>query len=157
MPLGVATHVVGGAVDVIGVGSGVADILRTHKSLEVIDVNVGESANVIIQGQPEYNRLRDQLWFGLKTWIKNGGALPDDGKLHAELLAPMYGFTVDGRLKVESKDDIKKRLKRSPDRADAMALACYPGPGKVTFGALPFKPAPPTFSNAAPKSDDWEE
>jgi hypothetical protein len=112
-------------VDVIGVGSGVCDILKRHRDIMVIEVNVGEAANVLPNGESGYNRLRDQLWFGVKEWLKAGGALPDDAKLHAELLAPKYGFTVTGHVKVESKEDIKKRLKRSPDRADALALAIY--------------------------------
>jgi len=131
-------------VDVIGVGAGVADQLRTHDDLEVVDVNVGESSNVTAKDEPEYNRLRDQLWFGLKAWLKTGG-IPDDGKLHAELLAPRYGFTVDGKLKVEPKDETKKRLKRSPDRADALALAVYKAPAAAGFGEAPFRSVRRTF------------
>jgi phage terminase large subunit len=116
-------------VDVIGVGAGVADYLRALEGLEavIVDVNVGEASTVSAPDEPEYARLRDQVWFMLKAWLKNGGAIPDDGKLHAELLAPLYGFTVDGKLKVEPKEETKKRIKRSPDRADALCLAAYPG------------------------------
>jgi hypothetical protein len=46
--------------------------------------------------------------------------------LHQELLTPTYAFLPTGKVKVESKDDIKKRLGgRSTDRADALALAVY--------------------------------
>jgi hypothetical protein len=115
-------------VDVIGVGAGVADHLRALETLNatIIDVNVGESAPPVCVDEPEYARLRDYVWFRLKEWMTTG-AIPDDGKLQAELLAPRYGFTVDGKLKVEPKDETKKRLKRSPDRADALGLAVYQG------------------------------
>ncbi len=143
-------------VDVIGVGAGVADHLRQHRDMSVLDVNVGESATVSIPGEPGYARLRDQIWFGLKAWLATGG-IPDDGKLQADMLAPQYGFTVDGRIKVDSKDDIKKRLKRSPDRADALALAVYNVP-MVTFGDSTFSPPSPLFpSPNQDESDAWDE
>ena len=50
-------------------------------------------------------------------------SLPDDDELRADLSALRYLFTQDGRLQIESKDDCRKRLGRSPDRADAVALA----------------------------------
>jgi hypothetical protein len=127
-------------VDVIGVGAGVADTLRANGA-DVIDVNVGESAN-----DDNYSRLRDELWFGLRDWLKDGGAIPDDGKLQADLLAPTYSFLPTGKIKVESKDEIKKRLSgRSPDRADGLALAVYPGRGVAEFSDVQWKPARRTF------------
>ncbi len=41
-------------------------------------------------------------------------------------LAPNYAFDLRGRIKVEPKEKIKERLRRSPDRADALALAVGP-------------------------------
>ena len=64
----------------------------------------------------EYSLLRDQTWFGLQKWLKDGGAIPADPKLEAELVAPTFAFDVRGRIKVEPKDHIKARLRRSPDR-----------------------------------------
>lgn len=119
-------------VDVIGVGAGVADQLRGHENIHVIDVNVAESSNIQEDGQPVYHRLRDQLWFTLDLWLRDGGALPDDYKLHEELRAPTYTITELGKRKVMSKDDIKEVIQRSPDRADALALAVYRG-GKTTM------------------------
>jgi phage terminase large subunit len=121
-------------VDVIGVGAGVADVLRTFEEVRVYDVNVAEVPTVEPEpGDPSYERLRDQLWFGIRAWLKDGGCLPDDPKLHGELLAPTYKFTIAGKLKVEPKDELKKekRLKRSPDRADALALAVYKAPATI--------------------------
>ncbi len=50
-------------------------------------------------------------------------SLPDDDDVRADLSALRYMFTQDGRIQIESKDDCRKRLGRSPDRADALALA----------------------------------
>lgn len=125
-------------VDVIGVGGGVADILRHDPELDVVDVNVSSSpTGIVSKGHPGYSLLRDQLWFDVKEWLKAGGALHDDGKLQAELVAPRYGFLPNGKVKVESKDDIKKRLKRSPDRADALCLAIYRPPAPQANRGVP--------------------
>ena len=99
-------------VDVIGVGAGVADFLRYNNQVECVPVNVATSATV-----EEYSLLRDQLWFGLQKWLKDGGTIPSDPKLEAELVAPIYAFDLRGRIKVEPKEKIKERLRRSPDRA----------------------------------------
>jgi hypothetical protein len=110
---------------VIGVGAGVADFLRYRSQVECAAINVATAATV-----EEYALLRDQLWFGLQQWLKDGGTIPQDPKLEAELVAPTYAFDVRGRIKVEPKEKIKERLRRSPDRADALALAVgplYPG------------------------------
>lgn len=117
-------------VDVIGVGAGVADILRNRrdKGIEVIDVNAGGQST-----DDTYARVRDEMWFQLRDWLKEGG-IPDDGMLHQELLTPTYSFLPTQRIKVESKDEIKKRLNgRSTDRADALALAVYQTPPSATL------------------------
>lgn len=110
-------------VDVIGVGAGVADILRSQarNGIEIVDVNAGGTST-----DDTYARVRDEMWFQLKDWLASGAAIPDDGMLHQELLTPTYSFLPTQKIKVESKDDIKKRLGgRSTDRADALALAIY--------------------------------
>lgn len=115
-------------VDVIGVGASVYDHLKHSErarglQITTVEVNVAEKATA-----DGYSKLRDQLWFAVRDWLRDGGALPEDSRLEAELVAPIYGFDTQGRAKVESKDDIKKRLGRSPDRADALALAVYRAP-----------------------------
>lgn len=107
-------------VDGSGVGGGVVDALRTYGDFEVVDANAAASA-----GTDEHSRLRDRLWFSLRDWIAAGGRVPRDRRLIQELAAPIYSFDSKGRLKVESKDDIRAKLRpqRSPDRADALALA----------------------------------
>lgn len=124
-------------VDVIGIGAGVADILRQDPELEVIDVNVASSPTAQPESGPGYALLRDQLWFATRDWLKAGGKMPSDTRLETELVAPTYSFDPRGRLKVESKDAIRKRLNRSPDRADALALAVYEPPSTEP---APFEP-----------------
>ena len=48
--------------------------------------------------------------------------LPEDDELASELASPQYKYTSSGKIKIESKDEMKKRGIRSPDKADALAL-----------------------------------
>lgn len=65
---------------------------------------------------------RAEMWYGVREWLKSGGRLVDDECLKAELTAPTYSFDASGRIKLEPKEEIKARLNRSTDRADALAL-----------------------------------
>jgi len=105
-------------VDVIGVGGGVLDRLL-ELNLPAVGVNVAESASV----DDKYSRLRDELWFRARKWLeKKDCLLFRDDILFAELSMPKYSFTSTGKIKVESKDEMKKRYPRSPDVADAFCL-----------------------------------
>lgn len=132
-------------IDDLGNGGGVTDHLKHSErakalGIEVCPVTVSEAATA--EG---YSKLRDQLWFALRDWLKEGGQLPPDSYLEGELVAPKYSFDTQGRSKVEKKEDIKKRMGRSPDRADALALAIY-DPPSITFPRT--TPLPPRRSYA---------
>ncbi len=104
-------------VDSIGYGAGVADRLRAM-GLPARDVNVGNASEM-----PRYERLRDELWWRAREWLETRTCvLPDDQDLIGELTVPKYSFTPDGKIKVESKDEMKKRSVQSPDLADAFCL-----------------------------------
>ena len=109
-------------VDSIGLGAGVVDRLR-ECGLRVLGVNVAERALA-----PErYERRRDEVFFTLRERFRRGEiALPDDDRLAAQLTGLHYRYTSAGKLQVESKDDLRARGLRSPDRADALALAFSP-------------------------------
>lgn len=115
-------------IDSIGVGASCADQLRYAKDaqgrrlVELVEVIASEKA----LDESLYRTMRDQLWFAIRDWLKDGYLLPDD-KLHGELVAPRFSYDARGRYQVESKDDLRKRLGRSPDRADALALAIFEG------------------------------
>ena len=105
-------------VDVIGIGAGVLDRLL-ELNLPAVGVNVAEAASV----DDRYSRLRDELWFRARRWLeKKDCKLVRDDVLLAELSLPKYTFTSTGKIKVESKDEMKKRCPRSPDVADAFCL-----------------------------------
>ena len=110
-------------VDAIGVGAGVYDFARKQSHVDVGALVTSERSD-----QPdEYHNLRSQLWFNMDRWLNEVGAVPDNNELRVECLAPRYKFDVSGRLQVEQKLDTKKRLQRSPDRADSLMLSTYDG------------------------------
>jgi len=109
-------------VDAIGLGAGVADRLRELK-LPAIDVNVAESPS----NEGRFVRLRDELWQSVADWLATRTvSLPYDDVLRNDLCAPRYGFSSEGKLKVESKDQLRSRGISSPDAADALCLTFSP-------------------------------
>ena len=102
-----------------GAGSGVIDRLR-QLSYDVIEVPFGGKA----LKQQQYINRRSEMWWLMKEWIEDGGAIPNDIALKQELATPIYWYDNVGRRVLESKDQIKKRLQGagSPDLADALAL-----------------------------------
>ena len=110
-------------VDSIGYGAGVVDVLRRRTTVRTIGINVAKRSD-----QPDKFRiLRDQLWWGIRVWLKEGGCLPKDAPAAAEILSACYGYDARGRVVVDGKDKLRESLGRSPDRADALALAVYSG------------------------------
>ena len=101
--------------DTGGWAGGVIDQSR-HAGNYIDAVNSSSSPS-----DPRYFNRRAEMWFTMCDWIKKGGALPLIPELVNELTAPMYYFQ-NGKLRVEEKEQIKKRLGRSPDLADALAL-----------------------------------
>ena len=102
-----------------GYGSGIIDYLD-RKIFDVKEVNVASKST----RPSEFVRLRDELWFNITEWLKSGKCiLPDNDKLISELTCPLYTFDPKNRRQVQSKDEIKKKLKRSPDFADSLALS----------------------------------
>jgi hypothetical protein len=62
--------------------------------------------------------------------------LPDDPALKADLAAPHWELTPRGII-VEAKDEIKKRIGRSPDRGDAVVMAWADGQMALARGLGP--------------------
>jgi phage terminase large subunit len=78
-----------------------------------------------------YHRLRDRLCGNLADWLRgepgqdNGGAIPEDAKLSAELHCLVWIKVDNGPLQLMPKTEIRKILGRSPDRYDALALSVW--------------------------------
>jgi hypothetical protein len=111
-------------VDAIGYGASVYDALARSPRVRANDVNTGEKSS----RPEEFANLRAELHFAGRDWLAEGGALPDDARLQAEAAAPKYRSDARGRLLVESKDDLRARLGRSPDACDAWLLSLVAAP-----------------------------
>ena len=109
------------SVDEIGVGRGVVDSLE-EEGFENVGVNVAEKSS----DSERFHNLRAELWWNLRERLdpeKDPIALPLDDELLSELASIKYKVDARGAIQIESKDDMKKRLGHSPDRADAVVLA----------------------------------
>lgn len=108
-------------IDGIGWGAGVAHVLASW-GLPVSSINVAETA----AQADRFNRLRDELWWRGRDFFADKQCMIKDfalrDRLAAELSTPLYGYTPAGKIKVEGKDEMKKRGVPSPNLADAFNL-----------------------------------
>lgn len=110
-------------VDAIGLGSGIASRLAELK-LPVVAVNVSELPAL----KAEYHRLRDELYWKVREWLmaRHAALHPEDEEVVGELtLLRWLPPESDGKIRIENKHEVKKRLKTesSPDVADAAMLS----------------------------------
>ncbi len=108
-------------VDVAGVGAGVYDILKTGTS--GVRCTAVDNAERATEPERYVNKRAENYWNFRELLRTEAVALdPHDRQLAAELRAVKF-LIKKGRVQIEEKAEIKKRLKRSPDRADAIVLA----------------------------------
>lgn len=106
-------------VDVIGIGAGVLDRLVELK-LPARGINVSESPSVFVE---RYANLRAELWFKGRDFLAAKDCnLAGDESLGKELIGPRFKYASNGKILVESKEDMKKRGVPSPNKADAFLL-----------------------------------
>jgi phage terminase large subunit len=118
-------------VDSIGLGAGVVDRLRELK-LPARGINVSESPAM----GGTYLNLRAELWHKAKAWLeKRDCKIPNNEDLIGELATVRYTFTSNGKIKIESKDDIRRRGLKSPDMADAFVLTFAADAATISWGS----------------------
>lgn len=122
-------------IDGVGMGAGVVDICKSRGS-HVQDLIAGAKAvpredtegdKVVLK----FKNLRSQMWWEFREKVRLGlFSLPEDldPRLISDLTAPRYTIEKDKEIKVESKDDIKKRLGRSTDFGDSVVQAAFEMP-----------------------------
>lgn len=127
-------------IDGGGIGAGVVDALR-DMDVQVLEVQFGSKAS-----DPRFLNLRAEMYLSAYHYLRRGGRLPFDNELKQELTSPLH-FTNDrGQTQLESKQDIKKRGMRSPDKADAFAM---------TF-AMPVHPQKERDAAPTKAIDTWQ-
>ena len=108
-------------IDVIGMGYGVYDRLREigHR---ITSINVAESTS----RKEKFDRLRDELWWKAREAFEAGViSIPDDEELIFELSNVKYKIESSGKIKVESKREMRKRGVQSPNKADSVVMTFY--------------------------------
>ena len=114
-------------IDEIGIGAGVVDRL-TEEGYPVRGINVARSA----REKGRFVNLRTEGYWRLRDLFAAGQIrIPPDNELIGELAAIKYSFDNLGRVRLESKDAMRKRNLPSPDKADALMLAFVEPPAKV--------------------------
>jgi hypothetical protein len=127
-------------IDGGGVGAGAVDALR-EMGIPVIEIQFGSKAS-----DPRFMNMRAEMWFNMYHWLRSGGRLHPDPAIKVELTAPNHWTNDKGQTQLESKDDIKKRGMKSPDRADGLAL---------TF-AMPVQTTHERKEQPTRAKDDWD-
>lgn len=126
-------------LDVIGVGSSPYDFLN-NANQHVLGVNVAEkAAGTDKSGRLRFVNQRSELWWKFREALdptnNTGIALPPDNRLRADLCAPTWELQ-GSVVKVESRDEIEKRIGRSPDWASAYVLALMDTPRMADVRAI---------------------
>ncbi len=122
-------------IDDDGVGGGVVDAAGGFNFQPVSGASRAQEAE-------DYPNRRSELWFTVAERADAGmldlSRLSADSRklLRGQLMIPKYKVDSAGRRVVEPKDDTKKRIKRSPDDADALNLAFAIGRPQVAFAPL---------------------
>lgn len=133
-------------VDVIGIGAGVYDALRRYKSRgEIIGQPIAfnaaaQSHRTDLLGEFRFRNDRAAAWWHFREMLDpsrgSNVALPDDERLIEELVAVQFKHNVGGIIQIESKDDIKIRLGRSTDSADAVIQSFWVDAAPANFEAV---------------------
>lgn len=114
-------------VDVIGVGSGVVDRLRQKR---VKGVRAHNASNRAMEPERFENR-RAEVYWQFRELMEDGEIdLPphgEDDDLKSQMGSIKWELTSKGRIKIESKEEFKKRTGVSPDHLDAAVQAAMPG------------------------------
>jgi hypothetical protein len=132
-------------IDAIGIGKSAVDVAKATGLSGVAPVVVSNTANWRDPRFPQmgFANLRAAMMWRVRSLLDPEGgppetrlALPPDPELLADLTAPRFTMQVNG-VKVESKEEIRKRIGRSTDSGDAVALACWRVGGWFVAGLDP--------------------
>lgn len=105
-------------IDTIGIGASVIDQCRTMG----MPVRSVEGSKKAFQSK-RFTNLRSECWWRIREVLQQVKlSLPKDDLLEADLTAPKYDYDDLGRIRLERKEKVQKRLGRSPDSGDALAL-----------------------------------
>jgi hypothetical protein len=114
-------------IDAVGVGGGVADMLKEElgvkAGLQLVEFNSGGTA----RDKETFGNRRAEVFWDLARRTQDGRlALPKDDKLKAQLCDVRYRYDSHGKIWIESKEEMRSRGTKSPDRADTVMMLFAP-------------------------------
>ena len=120
-------------VDAAGIGAGVYDQARAF-GLPVTDINWSRQA----QQKKRFANQRAEFYWRLREALRTGKiGIPNNALLHGDLAAIRVGYDQFSRILIEDKDQLRKRIGRSPDSGDALAMTyAMPTSGEVDIEEL---------------------
>lgn len=125
-------------IDCIGIGAGVVSRLREQDYM-IEAFNAAERSDMLDRsGELAFANRRSAGWWTLRELLdpanQEGICLPPDDLLIGDLTAPAWRLNSSGKVLIESKDDIRKRIGRSTDSGDALVHAFFGAAQNVTPG-----------------------
>ena len=129
---GAYSHILSVKVDAIGLGWGVVGLLEAWgreglHGARIVGVNVAERAF----DAGKFKNQRAEMWWNGRVLLQPDDdgfqlvKLDVDRKVCSQLALPDYVSDSSGRIKVISKEELKRKGQGSPDRAEAVLLALY--------------------------------
>lgn len=124
-------------IDEVGLGAGVVDHCRAAH-FDVYGFN-GSHTAPHDDAFPtfKFKNYRGWSWWKVREALRQGLIaidVEDTSRLFQDLASPRYTISGDKCIHVESKDDLKKRLGRSPDEGDAFVMAFADDPNSIEGG-----------------------
>lgn len=100
-----------------GYGFAVVEQMHRRGFTNVYGVDFGGSAS-----QPQYANKKTEMIYRTKKWMDAGGKFPNDIQLFEEASAHTVKLNEKGKMEICKKDEVKERIKRSPDKFDSAIL-----------------------------------
>lgn len=136
----------------LGMGVGVVETLQDMGFADQVwGINTGTSASE--HGKDLYTNLRCEMWAELKIWLEGAVELPNIKELMDDLLVIKRKPSANGKLRLETKDEMRRRGVKSPDVGDALALTFA-----MPFDLLPERERRDAWDDRAaaePASSSW--
>lgn len=123
-------------IDLFGVGAQPYGHLMALNQ-DVVGCSVGEPARgVANDGRVQFKNWRSELWWRMREALdpaaNTGICLPPDKRLLADLCTPKWKLAGNS-IQVESREEIMKKLGKSPDYGSAYILALLDTPARSTL------------------------
>lgn len=125
-----------GCMDAMGDGGlmykDLATLLDSHKVQALSSIGKGN--------QEKYGSIVAEYWYGMQEFIQTGlvRGFNTQSNYAKDLFARKY-YTKSGKIWVETKREMKKRINRSPDNGDAAVYCCYLINSRLALKSIPYK------------------